>query len=482
MRPEPANLLILMSDEHAPDVAGWRGHPVVRTPNLDRLAARGTVFTQAQCTSPICVPARAALATGRPVHEIGCWDNVDAWDGRSRSWHHLLRDAGHEVTSIGKLHFRGHPEDDYGFTETLLPMHIHEGRGEPRMLLREPPWCLGDGANMLASAKAGESDYNRYDEAICETAERWLAAKAGEPGGERPWALMVSLVAPHFPLTVPARWFDRFASMPLELPKDYRFGIDASAHPFLRDYAEVTGYNRHFRDEADVRRALAGYYGLVEFLDDKVGRLLRALEAAGLDRGTRVLYLSDHGDNLGARGLWGKSTMFRESVGIPMILSGPGVAEGGTVDTPVDHLDVFPTVLDAVGAPRPTGADAIAGASLLGPLDPDRVVFAEYHTVGARSAVYMLRDRRWKYVHYVGLPPQLFDLEADPGERVDLGRDPAHLEVVAAWEARLRTRLDPEAVDVRAKARQAELVERFGGEAVVRAGRSIGGYTPAPQD
>ncbi len=154
----PQNLLILLSDEHNPKVMGCAGHPDVHTPHLDALAARGTRLTRAYCASPICVPARAAMMTGRPVYETGYWDNVDAWDGKVPGWSHRLRMAGYEVSSIGKLHFRGWQGDDYGFTETLLPMHIHEGRGMTRMLLRDPPLPPGSGAGMLGSAKAGYSD------------------------------------------------------------------------------------------------------------------------------------------------------------------------------------------------------------------------------------------------------------------------------------------------------------------------------------
>ena len=159
--PEAGNLLIVLSDEHNPKVMGCAGHPEVKTPHLDALAASGTRFSQASCANPICVPTRAVLATGRPNCEIGYWDNVDAWEGKTPSWHHLLRERGHHVASIGKLHYRGWQGDDYGFSESLLPMHIHKGHGELKMLLRDPPGDLGDGSNLLNSAKAGESDYTR---------------------------------------------------------------------------------------------------------------------------------------------------------------------------------------------------------------------------------------------------------------------------------------------------------------------------------
>lgn len=475
----PKNLLLIVSDEHNPHVMGCTGHPEIHTPHLDRLAASGTRFAHASCASPICVPARAALATGRQLFELGHWDNVDAYDGRTPSWHHVLRAAGHEVVSIGKLHYRGWDGDDYGFTESLLPMHIHGGRGEVKMLLRNPPTSIGDGANMLASAKAGASDYTRYDAQITQCAIEWLRAHSGRTS-DKPWVLMVSLVAPHFPLTAPPAFFDRYANQPLQMPKAYHFGVNLQAHPFVRQYALESGYNQHFKTEADVRRALSGYYGLVSYLDANVGALLEALAEAGLSDDTRVMYTSDHGDNTGARGLWGKSTMYAESVGVPMILSGPDVAPGRVETAAVSHVDVYNTVLEAVGVPLTQSTASARSQSLLSPLPGDRVALSEYHTIGSRSAVFMLQDAHTKYVHHCDLAPELFDLDQDPEELENLSGQPARQALCKEWEMRLRSLCDPDEVDQRAKRRQQALIDFYGGDEAIRSGRGIGGYTPSP--
>ena len=476
----PKNLLIILSDEHNPQAMGCAGHPEVLTPHLDALAAEGTRFTHATCASPICVPARAALATGRHVFEMGYWDNVDAYDGQTPSWHHLLRDAGHEVVSIGKLHYRGWEGDDYGFSESLLPMHIHDGRGELRMLLRNPPAPIGDGSNMLRSAKAGESDYTRYDDKILQEALGWLQDHAARSQPEKPWVLLVSLVAPHFPLTAPERFFDLYRDRPLRMPKGYHFGVDEAAHPFIQQYARLSGYNLHFQSEDDVRRALSGYYGLVSSLDDKVGQLRAALAAHGLEDSTRVMYLSDHGDNAGSRGLWGKSTMYAESVGIPMMLAGPDVACGRVEHAAVSHVDVYNTVLDAVGHPLEASTASAHSQSLFRPIAPDRATLSEYHTIGSRAALFMMQDASTKYVHYCDHEPQLFDLRDDPQEMINIAADPRQQERLAQWESRLRVLLDPQETDRRAKQRQRELVDYFGGEEAILQGRGIGGYTPSP--
>lgn len=483
------NLLVILSDEHSPKALGCAGHPFVHTPNLDALAARGTRFTYAYTPSPICVPARAALATGRNLHAMGRYnDNADPYDGQVRSWHHALREAGHEVASIGKLHFRGLPADeargtkadDHGFSEERLAMHVVDGKGDLLALIRDETAPPRKGAGkMAAGAKPGESDYTRYDRDICADAQIWLRERAGL-SPEKPWCLFVSLVTPHFPLTAPPEHFFRYPPEVVGMPKLYA-RQDRPAHPFLADYARTIPYDSHVPDAATCQRMLAGYYGLVSFMDEQVGKILACLEDCGLGGSTRVLYASDHGDNAGARGLWGKSTMYEESVGIPMILAGAGVAPGATCGTTVSLTDVFATVLDGVGCSEapPAGSESLfdiaRGAS------PGRRVLSEYHASGSREAAFMLRDGRWKYVRYASYPSQLFDLQADPEELRDLAADPAHTMDVALLDLKLREMLGaaPEELDAAVKARQAAILAANGGREAVLARGDLA-YSPPP--
>src|SRR6185503_10358325 len=231
-----------------------------------------------------------------------------------------------------------------------------------------------------------------------------------------------------------------------------------------------------------VRRAITAYFGLVSFLDDNVGKVLRALEATGLAESTRVVYSSDHGDNLGTRGLWGKSTMYEESAGIPMIMAGPDVPAGRVCDTPVTLADGFPTFIQALGAtPDPRDRD-LPGVSLLDVARghvPARTILSEYHAAGAITGSYMVRHGRYKYVHYVGMPPMLFDLGADPGERNDLAADPAHRATLAECESRLRAVVDPEAVDRQARADQQSHIDRHDGKDAILA-KGTFRYSPPP--
>jgi len=470
------NLLVIMSDEHNPKVMGCAGHPIIHTPNLDTLARRGVMFSAAYTTSPVCIPARAGFACGRYIHEIGYWDNADAYDGAVPSWHHLLRDAGHRVVAIGKLHFRL-PGEDHGFSEEQIPMHIYEGKGDLLGLIRDDMPQRGNSKKMAALAGPGESTYTFYDREICARAQIWLREEARR-WRDKPWVLFVSFVAPHFPLTAPPEHYYRYWNRELPMPKLYARD-ERPRHPYLADYARNFNYDDYFESPQDVKRALSGYFGLVSLLDEHIGKVLGALEEAGLADETVVMYTSDHGDNLGARGLWGKSTLYEEAAGVPFILTGPGIPAGRRIDTPVSHVDAFPTILEIAGVPVPAGYPGVSLVAIAKGAKPERTVLSEYHGMGSSTGAFAVRVGKWKYVHYVKYAPQLFDLERDPDEIHDLAGDPAYSDVIEECRAKLYAICDPVEVDRRARARQAELLTLNGGrEAVIRRGDF--GFTPAP--
>ena len=478
MNVKPKNLLVIMSDEHSPKALGCYGSEVVKTPHLDALAARGTRFSSAYCTSPVCIPARASFAVGRYIHEIGYWDNADAYDGRVPSWHHRLRDRNHEVVSIGKLHFHK-PDEDHGFSQEIIPMHIVEGKGDLMGLVRSELPVRKGAYKMAHYAGPGESQYTFYDREITARAQVWLR-QAAVRDHDKPWVLFVSLVAPHFPLTAPPEHYYRYFDQNLPMPKLYD-KRERPTHPYLVDYARSFNYDDYFDKDA-VKRAVAGYYGLCSFLDENIGKILRSLEDAGLADDTRVLYTSDHGDNLGTRGLWGKSTMFEETAGVPLIMAGDSIPVGKTVETPVSHVDFFPFALDAVANHEDALRQGFPGTSLLelahGAV-PDRNVMVEYHGMGSTTGAFMIRHGKYKYILYIGYPDQLFDLEADPEELVDIAPNPAYAKVVEECHQRMLRICDPEVVDRKAKARQSELLAEHGGREAVIARGDLG-FTPAP--
>jgi choline-sulfatase len=468
---KPANLVIIMSDEHDPRWMGCSGNKMMHTPNLDRLAARGLRFTDAYTTCPICVPARAAFAVGKYIHQIGYWDNADPYDGKIKSWHHRLREEGHRVVSVGKLHFRS-TDDDNGFSESIVPMNVFERTGDLYGLLRgnDMP-ARADGKKLAGLAGPGESEYTWYDREIASRAQIWLREQAPKERS-KPWVLFVSFVAPHFPLTAPPHWYYKYPFEKIPMPKLYRA---KNLHPYVRDQDDNTGYDKYFEDEAAVKRARAGYFGLISSLDENIGHILETLEDTKLSSNTRILYTSDHGDNMGARGLWGKQVLYEEAAKVPMILAGPEVPVG-VRSAPVSHVDVYPTVMQCMGAEAPEAS----GFSLLKET-PQRTVVSEYHASSSRAGEYMIRNGKWKYVYFVQYPdrPELFDLDSDPEELNDLGTNKAFSKERENCHRKLLAMLNPEEVDRKAKRRQAELVAAHGGrEAVIRRGSFA--YSPPP--
>lgn len=477
---EPTNLLFIMSDQHTREVFGAYGNPAAQTPNLDRLAAAGTRFTNAYCATPICVPSRASFATGRYAHTIGSWDNAAPYTGaEAASWGHRLIEQGHRVTTIGKLHYRA-TTDPSGFPDQRLPMHILDGIGDLHGLLRGDMPVRPQSREHVLAAGAGESSYTRYDRAIAAESARWLHDAATRD--EQPWALFVSFVTPHFPLIAPQEHFDRFDPETLPMPAGWR-PEEWVEHPLLREHRRVQALDSPF-DEATHRNALHAYYALVSFLDEQIGIVLRALDEAGLRERTRIVYTSDHGEMLGAHGMWWKSTMYDDAAAVPLLLAGPDVPVGGVVMTNTSLVDCFPTIVEAVGATLgPADAD-LPGRSLWTlAREPDqaRTIFSEYHAVFSSGGIYMLRDERYKFVYYVGGPPQLFDLLADPDECRDLAPLPEYAATLASCERALRAIIDPEATDQRAKADQQRRVAAAGGAEVVLAGGVKIPFTPVPQ-
>lgn len=469
------NMLILMSDEHQARALGSAGHPFVQTPSLDALAARGTRFSEAYTPCPICVPARAAFATGRYVHQTRLWDNAMPYTGATPGWGHALQSAGIPVESIGKLHYRA-KEDPAGFDVEHIPMMVAGGTGMVWASIRREEERVHAKGRMLGDyIGPGESKYTEYDRDVTDRTLQWLSDHADT---DTPWCLYVGLVAPHFPLVCPQEFYDLY---PTTMLPEVKLHPDAghARHDWITKQNAHADNEAMFADPDERLRAMSAYYGLCTWLDHNVGRILGALDDSGQGANTNVIYTSDHGDNLGARGLWGKSNLYQESVAIPMIAAGPDWPVGHC-ETPVSLLDLSQEICANFGA----DLDGATGARPLRDIaqsadDPDRVVFSEYHAVGAVSGAFMVRRGRWKYHHYVGFTPELFDLKSDPEELHDLASDPQHATVLQEMEQLLRSICDPDATDAQAFVDQDAMIQAYGGrEAALKLGAK--GATPPP--
>ncbi len=464
---QPTNMLYIISDQHNRNLLGCYGHPMVQTPNLDRLSEQGTRFTNAYTNCPICVPARASLATGRYVHQIGNWDNGHPYTGNAPSWHHRLREQGLNATSIGKLHFKGQGTD-HGFTEEIEPLNVVDGIGDVLGCIREQPPFRNKRPG-IREAGPGDSTYLQYDQRNADNAIKWLQEHRDD---EKPWCLFLSYVCPHPPYISPPDLYDIYDPDELPMPPQWRTQ-DWPDHPAMDYFRRFFTFDPQF-PEAIIRQLNAAYYGVCTYLDSQIGRVLNTLDELELTDTTRIIYTTDHGEHLGGRGIYGKFTMYEESAAVPFLMAGPDVPTGKVVETPVSLVDSYPTILEAVGAQQ-TEADAdLPGESLwtiAQEENRDRTVFSEYHAIGAQNGAYMLRNRQYKYIYHVNNPPQLFDTTDDPEECRDLAQSPEHREIMENFERELHDLIDPETVDAQAKTSQREMIESLGGkEAIIHRG------------
>ena len=477
------NLLIIISDEHRKDAMGCAGHHLVKTPNLDSLAARGTVFENAYTPSPMCVPTRASIATGDYVHKIGNWDSATPYCGKKRSWMRHLRNQGVDVSSIGKLHFRS-SDDDNGFVEEILPMHVVGGVGWTIGLLREDTPKYDSSFELSADVGQGKSTYTDYDLAITDATIKWLKDKKRK---DKTWAGFISLVSPHYPLTAPSKYYNMYDTSSIDLPIGYNNPSDPK-HSELKNITNFFDYHKYFNEEK-TREAKVAYYGLTTFMDDCVGRILTALDESGQTKDTVILYISDHGDMMGDQGFWTKQVMYDASVGVPMIAAGHGFPKGHRVKTGTSLLDIAATAVDITGVNHDQISQALPGLSLREIAnkqdDLDRTIFSEYHDGGSTTGTFMVRWNSWKYVYYVGYPPQLFNLDADPNELTDLAKninkDPIIEAALKEGVNRLRKICDPEKINSQCFADQKYRIEELGGREACMSSYKFN-HTPTPAE
>lgn len=435
---------------------GAYGNNVIKTPNLDSLAKNGTTFTNAYTPCPLCAPARATMATGNYASCDGYYDNVLAYDGKSKSWAKRLEDNNVHVTTIGKLHFKN-DSPSTGFIDQRIPLHIKNGIGDVYGEIRDKEITRPQFGKALYEAKVGESDYIKYDRAVAERAASFLRTEKHN----EPFVLMADFVSPHFPLVAP----EEFASLYSveDIPDPIAFNKkDWNHHPVIDDY-------RRYCCQEDIpdgikKEAIRIYYSMCSFVDDQIGIILSALKESGLNENTRIIYISDHGDTMGEHGVFFKSTLFEGSVGIPMIMAGPDIPKGKKEDSPVSLIDIYKTALECTGVKEDEYDKSLPGVSLLETIrkpDPERKIYAEYQSFGFYTSAFMLRKGDWKYIYYCGEKPQLFNLRIDPNEMNDVSQEQP--EICKDLERELRKTTNLEETNEAAVIAQKKVLEEMGG-------------------
>lgn len=408
-----------MADEFRRDAAGFGGNPVARTPCLDTLASEGAVFDCAVTPSPVCVPARQCMATGKYPFRIQCESFHSDLPPGAPTFARWFADHGYYTVACGKLHHRG-PDQMQGWLHRIgsdSAVHWPE-RFSGRNQIGRRAWR---GAEDIRAAGPGVSPYALHDDLTVHGACDFLRMQFGGMNGlpdDTPVFLMVSLWQPHFPLLCEQELFDYY------LPR-VPVASEASppGHPLVGKEVPAGSITHE-----DVRRATAAYYGMVEATDRRFARVIDALREAGQNPADwLVVFTSDHGDMLGDHGCWQKRSFYEESVGVPLFLTGPGVAAGRS--TRVSNLvDIFPTLCALAGLPVPEDLD---GGSLFLP--------AEETLSQLGSSHFMLRHGSWKFMHFGGeAPDQLFDLASDPRETTNRAADPSCSDVLQRMRSRLQ--------------------------------------------
>jgi choline-sulfatase len=409
---------------------GAAGHPVVRTPNLDRLASEGTLFRNAYCGSPVCCPSRASMFTGMYPSDVGSYCNSTAFNGRVPTFGNRLRDAGYRCVATGKMDLA--PGRDLGFEERGT---AHGNFEEPDITsLFRRPVCFRTG--QMTQIRGGERKSPHEDLERLDRALKFLKDEARERG---PWLLYVGLEQPKSwgsgALPEFLDWYPE-SSIPLpEMPENHL----EQMHPVfqvLRNFQLLTATLSASR----IRRARAAYYARVSEADAYIGELRKH---AG---DTIFIYTSDHGEMLGEHGLWHKNTLLEAAARVPLIIAGPGIAKGRIVDTPCTHNDLVATLLELGGASQPAG---IRGHSLLNGRHPGYAI-SECHSHGNYTGSFMVRRDDWKYMYFTDDEPLLFDLRNDPGEFVNRATDRGCRDIMRELHAILRSHVDPDAVTEKA--------------------------------
>lgn len=459
------HIVLLMADQLSAPFLPFYGHPVVRTPALSRLATQGVVFDAAYCNFPICAPSRASMLAGRMPHALEVWDNASEFRAEVPTMAHYLSAAGYRTILAGKMHFVG-PDQLHGYDERLTT-DIY-----PSEFLWVPDWSQGaghkpTGVGMGHVVDAGPSVRNMqidYDEEVAHVAVQKIydlaRAQAAGPDGD-PFFLTVSFTHPHPPFVAPQEHWDRYEDAQIDAPRVAEIAYE-QLDPHSQWLYIAHGQDRHHLTSERVRRARRAYCAMVSYVDEKIGQVLTALERSGLAERSLIVFCADHGEMMGERGMWFKQTFYEPSARVPLIVRWPGVGTPGRRSGPCSLVDLLPTFLDAA-AQGPAGqriapVDTLDGHSLLPVLQGAQGhggdVLSEYSSEGVCAPSRMLRRGRHKYVFTPGLPPMLFDLEADPLELHDLADRPETATLQAQLQARLVADWSPVEIDARIRASQ----------------------------
>ncbi|WP_136442684.1 choline-sulfatase [Pacificoceanicola onchidii] len=449
------NILIVMVDQLNgtlfPDgPADW-----LHAPNLKALAARSTRFRNAYTASPLCAPGRASFMSGQLPSISRVYDNAAEFASDIPTYAHHLRRAGYYTCLSGKMHFVG-PDQMHGF-EDRLTTDIYPADFGWTPDYRKPgeriDWWYHNMGSVTGAGVAEISNQMEYDDEVAHFAKMKLYDLA-RGHDDRPWALTVSFTHPHDPYVARKKYWDLYEDCehldPPVPPMDYE-----DHDPHSKRIFDANDWRSFDISPEDVRRSRRAYFANISYLDDKIGELMQVLGDTRQE--AIVLFVSDHGDMLGERGLWFKMSFFEGSSRVPMMVAVPG-GEGQLVTDPVSNIDVCPTLCDLAGVDMSEVSPWTAGESLVPLMNGkgrETPVAMEYAAEASYAPMVCLRQGPWKYTRCALDPDQLFDLDADPHELTNLADDPAQADVLADFRTQADARWDLDRFDADVRQSQA---------------------------
>ncbi len=457
------NVLILMVDQlngtFFPDgPADW-----LHAPALKALAARSVRFSNSYTASPLCAPGRASFMSGRLPSKTRVYDNAAEFASDIPTFAHHLRRAGYQTCLSGKMHFVG-PDQLHGFEERLTT-DIYPADFGWTPDYRKPgeriDWWYHNMGSVTGAGVAEISNQMEYDDEVAFAAEQKLYDLA-RGKDTRPWCLTVSFTHPHDPYVARRKFWDLYSDCE-HLQPDVTALAYGDHDPHSQRIFDANDWRSYDIAEDDVARSRRAYFANISYLDAKIADLLDVLNRTRQE--AIIIFVSDHGDMLGERGLWFKMSFFEGSSRVPMMIAAPGI-DPGVIDTPVSTIDLCPTLCELAGVSMAEVMPWTDGESLV-PLmqggDRTSPVMMEYAAEATVSPMIALRSGRWKYTNCAADPEQLFDLEADPNEMKNLAGDRAHAETLERFRVMAAARWDLEVFDAEVRDSQARRIAVYDG-------------------
>ena len=448
------NILILMVDQLTGTLFPDGPADFLHAPNLRKLAAKSTRFANAYTASPLCAPARASFMSGQLPHRTRVYDNAAEFASDIPTYAHHLRRAGYQTTLAGKMHFVG-PDQLHGF-EQRLTTDIYPADFGWTPDYRKPgqriDWWYHNLGSVTGAGVAEITNQLEYDDDVAHQSVQKIydLSRQADP---RPWCLTASFTHPHDPFVARRKYWDLYEGAPECEP------------PPGMDYADMDPHSQRLMDACDwrgltvtpdhIRRARQGYFANISYVDDKIGELLATLDATRQE--AIIIFVSDHGEMLGRRGLWFKMNFFEGAARVPLMIAAPGMPPG-LIETPVSTIDLTPTLCDLAGISMADIMPWTDGETLvpLGLGTPrTSPVAMEYAAEGTITPMVALRDGPWKFIHCPADPDQLFNLATDPDEHTNLAPDPVHAGTLAHFRAAVSTRWNLPAYDADVRQSQA---------------------------